>query len=291
MPGFAALKASATSCSILTWVGASPVPRQQYQRISTSPGFAWDALFGSGVGGAEASDASGEASAEATAACEAGADGAVLAELGPQAPTSRASTEMRTTIRPMLRCMRAFLRLRLAGASDLTDMVLLLLHDSGDHGSILFARGISRAVRAGVGTDDDALDEIARAVAPHVGPAELDRPIVGGRCKALDEQRGRAPRLVEQGSFARPQEDRFERLARSHDPGVVAPLQQVVERLVLQVGCQQTREPLGRQVDLLEEDRLAAREPQALEVQRRRTRLQAERLRHSLAGRLRAGRR
>src|SRR6476619_6836563 len=114
IPGFAVLKSSATFCSTVSCSGASPVPRQQYQRTTTSPGLACDALLGNGVmtgeGDADSPpDAAGDAASEA-AAWDAGAE---LDDVALQAPTKTASTEMRTANRPRLRSMRDFLRLRL----------------------------------------------------------------------------------------------------------------------------------------------------------------------------------
>src|SRR5207344_3151266 len=73
MPGWDALNASATCCSTATCSGASPVPRQQYQRMSTSPGLAADPDSGSFVGSA---DAASEAAAPSDAVADASVDGA-----------------------------------------------------------------------------------------------------------------------------------------------------------------------------------------------------------------------
>ena len=70
------------------------------------------------------------------------------------------------------------------------------------------------------------------------------------------------------------EQDRLERLAGPDDAGPVALGEEVVERVVLEVRGEQAREPLGRQVDLLEEQRLAAGEPEPLDVQRRRAGLE-----------------
>src|SRR6187402_1302871 len=104
MPSCDALKSSATLSSTSTCSGASPVPRQQYQRITTSPGSAWEPVTGSGVmTGAADSDAP----ADSPGAVD--ADGAELVAglvaAGPQAPTTRASTASRTAIRPIVRCI------------------------------------------------------------------------------------------------------------------------------------------------------------------------------------------
>src|SRR6478672_10698336 len=89
MPGCEALNASATCSSTATCSGASPVPRQQYQRISTSPGLAAEPVPGMavipGVGSPDAapSEAAGAADSEdAGAATDAdGDEGAEAPEL------------------------------------------------------------------------------------------------------------------------------------------------------------------------------------------------------------------
>ena len=90
--------------------------------------------------------------------------------------------------------------------------------------------------------------------------------------------------------LARPEEDRLEGLAGADDGGPVARRQQLVQRVVLEIAGEQAREPLGRQVDLLEQVRLAAGEAEPLEVERRRAGLQVERRRRPLTGRLGPGR-
>src|SRR6478672_1273841 len=50
MPGCEVLKSSATLRSTSTWSGWSPVPRQQNQRMRTSPGLDCESFAGSGVG-------------------------------------------------------------------------------------------------------------------------------------------------------------------------------------------------------------------------------------------------
>ena len=59
---------------------------------------------------------------------------------------------------------------------------------------------------------------------------------------------------------------------------------------MLEVRREQAGKPLGRQVDLLEEEGLAAGEPEPLQVERRRARLELERRRDGLARRLGPGR-
>src|SRR6478752_1667480 len=100
MPGCEVLNASATCSSTATCSGASPVPRQQYQRISTSPGLAAEPVPGMavipGVGSPDAapSEADGAADSEpAGAGTEADGLGLVLLLL--QAAATRTTTAMR----------------------------------------------------------------------------------------------------------------------------------------------------------------------------------------------------
>ena len=101
MPGCEALKSSATLRSTWTCSGASPVPRQQYQRIMTSPGFACDSFAGSGVGGGGLADsdeaADPDGCSEATAVDD---DGAADDVDWLHAANSSASTARRTANRP-----------------------------------------------------------------------------------------------------------------------------------------------------------------------------------------------
>ena len=64
--------------------------------------------------------------------------------------------------------------------------------------------------------------------------------------------------LIQEAGLSSPEEDGLEGLARAHDLGRVARGQQFVERAVLEVACEQPREPLGGQVDLLEQIWVAA---------------------------------
>ena len=109
MPGCEALKSSATLRSTSTCSGASPVPRQQYQRMITSPGSACDSVLGSAVGAGVASD---DADADGSTDAPAETDGATLAGGCPQAATRSASTDSRTANRPRSCRIRIFLRLR-----------------------------------------------------------------------------------------------------------------------------------------------------------------------------------
>ena len=89
--------------------------------------------------------------------------------------------------------------------------------------------------------------------------------------------RAAAPRpLVEEAGLSSPEEDGLEGLAGANDLGRVARGQQLVQRAVLEVAGQQAREPLGRQVDLLEQVGLAAGQAQPFEIQGRRAGLQLE---------------
>src|SRR6185369_7911058 len=152
MPGCEVLNASATCSSTVTCSGASPVPRQQYQRISTSPGLAAEPVLGMavipGVGSPDAvpSDAEGSADADpAGAATE--AEGVPLLQA--------AATRMAAAMRAPRRLSSLSISLLLVGAMgrraarDLIDVLLLLV-----------AVG-SRPARS----DDDAFDVIPRPIA------------------------------------------------------------------------------------------------------------------------------
>ena len=262
MPGCEALNASATCSSTATCSGASPVPRQQYQRISTSPGLAGRA--GAGDGG--------------DAGCRRAGRGALR------------GGRRRRTPKPPRRAAEADglgLVLRAAGRGDQDDgrdegaeAPELLVHLApptwwpwaaarlaiASSPSSSSSPSASRPARP----DDDAFHVVARPIAADVSPPEFDRRAVGGRRDALDEQRRRARRALEQARLAGAQQDGLERLAGLGDADAVALGQQVVQRAALEVRGQQAREPLGRQVDLLEQEGLAVGEAQALEVERRR---------------------
>ena len=127
--------------------------------------------------------------------------------------------------------------------------------------------------------DDDPLDVVARSVAADVAPGEFDRSAVGGEGDPLDEQRRPARRP---GRAAAPRGRAGAPARGPRGPGrrgSRSARQQLVEGVVLEVRGEEAREALRRQVDLLEEQRLAAGEPEALEVERRRAELQLERLR------------
>ncbi len=124
-------------------------------------------------------------------------------------------------------------------------------------------RGLDRG-RAD-GPIDLALDVVAGAVAAHVRPAELDRRPIRAERDAFDEQGRRTPTLVEEAGLSSPEEDGLEGLAGANDLGGIASGEQLVERPVLEIAGEQAREALGRQVDLLEQERLA-------EARRRRSR-------------------
>src|SRR6478736_3971662 len=260
MPGCEVLNASATCSSTATCSGASPVPRQQYQRISTSPGLAAEPVPGMavipGVGSPDAapSDAAGAADSEdAGAATE--ADGLVLLLL--QAAATRMTTAMRAPRRLSSLSISLLLVLAMGrgAARDLIDVLLLFV-----------ALG-SRPARP----DDDALHVIARPIAADECPPQFDRHAFDGRRDTLDEQRGGSRRTLEQARLAGAQQDGLDRLAGPGDADAVALGQQVVQRAALEIRGEEAREPLGRQVDLFEQERFAVGEAQALEVERRRS--------------------
>src|SRR6478609_4442710 len=124
MPGCEVLNASATCSSTATCSGASPVPRQQYQRISTSPGLAAEPVPGMavipGVGSPDAAD-----SDDAGAATE--ADGLVLLLL--QAAATRMTTAMRAPRRLSSLSISLLLVLAMGrgAARDLIDVLLLFV--------------------------------------------------------------------------------------------------------------------------------------------------------------------
>src|SRR6476659_4572919 len=251
MPGCEVLNASATCSSTATCSGASPVPRQQYQRISTSPGLAAEPVPGMavipGVGSPDAapSDAAGAADSEdAGAATE--ADGLVLLLL--QAAATRMTAAMRAPRRLSSLSISLLLVVAMGrrAARDLIDACLLLV-----------AVGSSPAR-----TDDDALHVIPGPIASNERPPQFDRHAFDGRCDALDEQRGGSGRTPQQARLAGAQQDRLDRLARLGDTDAVALGQQVVQRSALEIRGQQPREPLRRQVDLLEQEGLAVGEAQ-----------------------------
>src|SRR5688572_7717253 len=126
---------------------------------------------------------------------------------------------------------------------------------------------------------DVALDVVARAIAADEGPAELDRRVVGGERDTFDQERGRAAALAQQAGLASSQEDRFQGLPSADDGRVVTGRHDLVQRGVLQVAGEETRKPLGREMDLLEEIRLTPGESEPLEIERRGPRLEAQRRR------------
>src|SRR5690348_14239410 len=131
MPGCAALNASATWGSTLTWSGASPVPRQQYQRTATSPGFAAEPLTGSGVGAGGDSEPLGSPLAasdeDADGSTDTATEGALLLVGDEHAAKSNARIDTRTASRPTSRCMTLLLRFgwRVGVAVIATDVLLL----------------------------------------------------------------------------------------------------------------------------------------------------------------------
>ena len=73
------------------------------------------------------------------------------------------------------------------------------------------------------------------------------------------------------------------------DPGAIPSGQQVIQRGVLQVRGQQTRKPVRRQVDRLEQEWLAGADPESFDEQGRRTPGQVQGLGDALTGALPAG--
>src|SRR4051812_24861359 len=230
MPGWEALNFSATCCSTATWSGASPVPRQQYQRTRTSPGLAGVPESGSFVGSGDApSDAAAPSDAVALpdAAADASDDGARDAapgadaagdDEGGDAPVHAATTMSTTASRGAFRsCVaRRGGPERLAGGLADGRIEILLL-------SVLVRR--ARPARP----DDDPFHVIARAIAPDICPPEFDRGAVGRRRDAFDEERWRAPVPAQQPCLAGAEEDRLESLAGPRDVHAVSRRQDLVE--------------------------------------------------------------
>src|SRR5258705_2162686 len=258
MPGCEALNASATCSSTATWSGASPVPRQQYQRISTSPGLAAEPVSGiavnPGVGAADSapSDDAGAVDADVAGAAT-DAEGVVLLL---QAATTRMAAAMSAPRRLSSVSISLLLPVAVGGRPDrgLMDAFLLL---------------VARRARP-ARPDDDAFHVVARPIAADERPAKFDRGPLEGRRDALDEQRRRTGRTTEQARLASAQQDRLECLAGPRHPDAVTLGQQVVERATLEVRGEQAREPLRRQMDLREQARLAARPAPPLGAERRR---------------------
>src|SRR6185503_10529800 len=254
MPGCEALKSSATLRSTVTCSGASPVPRQQYQRMTTSPGFACVSFAGSGVGGGGLGDSSPDAAAEGdsdAAACE--PDGDVLDVDWLHAAKSSASTDRRTANRPIPTLMT---RSSVCGGRSTSCSSARSSYAYGG-----FDRGRSD------GSVDRTFDEIRGAIAADERPAELDRDAVGAERDAFDEERRCAPALVEEAGLSSPEEDGLEGLACADDLRVVARRQEFIEGAVLQIHREQAREAFGWQVHLFEEVWLVAGEPQPFEVE------------------------
>ena len=235
-PGYFAANSAAIDSSVGVWLGSSPPPRQQNQRRSAaSNSGTWKVCAGAAVGPWVAGGP-----AVATPPCE----GVVVAVGPPHAPTT----------------------MTIAANSARTRGGLVSTSSSFSTQPATIA-GSGIRVSAGAGPDDDAFDVVAGAVAADVRPPELDRDPVGGEGRALDEE-GEAPGpQPEQACLACREEDRLEDLPRPGHGRSVALGQEGVQRAVLQVRGEQAREALGRQVDHLEEQRVAAGEPQPLDVQ------------------------
>ena len=97
---------------------------------------------------------------------------------------------------------------------------------------------------------------------------------------------GRPDGLVQERRLAAAEQDGLDCLAGSDHASAVSLRQQLVQRIVLEIGGEQAGKPLGREVDLLEQQWLAGREAKTLQVERRRAELEAERGGDRLAGRL-----
>ena len=95
------------------------------------------------------------------------------------------------------------------------------------------------------------------------------------------------PGLRPSGRTPRAQQDGLHELPCLGDPNAVALGQQIVERTVFEVRREQSGEPLGGQVDLLKQQRLAGGEAQSLKVEDGRPELELERVGDGLARRLR----
>src|SRR6476659_3100964 len=209
MPGCEALKSSATLRSTWTCSGASPVPRQQYQRIVTSPGLACDSFAGSGVGGGGLADsdeaADPDGCSEATAVDD---DGAADDVDWLHAANSSASTARRTANRPAPTLMRApFV------------FVVPSMSRSPARSSYPY-RGLDR------GRPDRPVDltfdEIPGAIAADERPAELEPGAIGVERYAFDQECRSTSTLLEEASLSSPEEYGLEGLARAHDVGAVA---------------------------------------------------------------------
>src|SRR6185436_18702269 len=187
MLGWLALKSATTLSSTAFCSGASPPPRQQYQRISTGP-----------PGGTVAGPVEGgvtEAGAEAPPPLLAGV-GVTLDP--PHAVTTMANAANRAPGRERRDAM--------------------CCSSSDPMGSS--AGGCGRdgwAFDVGVGlpalADHDAFDVIASPVAANVAPGELHGIAFGAVGDAFDEQRRRPRSLGEQPSLAGVQQHGLQRLA------------------------------------------------------------------------------
>ena len=109
--------------------------------------------------------------------------------------------------------------------------------------------------------NDDPLDVIASPVATDVAPSELDRDPFRAVRDALDLEGRRPWPLAEQAGLPGAQQDRLECLAGARNSRPVPIGQEVIERAMLEVGREEPGELLGRQVHLLEQERLAAGGP------------------------------
>src|SRR5919106_1538575 len=244
MSSWDSLNASTTASSVGTCAGSSPAPRQQNQLIvTTSP--------------VPPSDSAGPLASGSSD----------VVPPPPQAARTRA--RIANGARTRFECVRmGGTSIQRFGDSvppvDLSAMGDLLHDDSiavvpvAGSGELWQER--SRPARP----KDAPLDVVARAVAAHEGPGELDRLAVRGERDALDDQR-RRPRLSgEQLRLARTQQHRLDRLPRAHDHRAIALGEHVVEGVALEIDLQQSGEPMRRQPGALQQERLTVGHPEPL---------------------------
>ena len=147
-----------------------------------------------------------------------------------------------------------------------------------------WALGPLRVRRSASWTDDDPLDVVAGPVATDEALGELDR---AHRWPWRRCPRPGARAFASAGPGSRPRECATGRARATRGPGrsgVVALGEQVVERAVLEVGREQARETSADRWTCSRRRGSPARDSQALHVERRRARLDPERLGDTLAG-------
>src|SRR5215212_7682173 len=218
MFGWLSLKALTTASSTLFCSGASPPPRQQYQRISTGP-----------PGGTVA----GPVLAGALALAPAGAVLAVV-PLGDDVAVEPPQAPARIAIAATTAPGRANRDRRDSMCSSSTELPARLLHSGArgcrpsGHGGDGWARcpDVGRPAVLPAGAGDDALDVVTSAIAADVAPGVFDRPTALVERGAFDEESGRPRRPAEESRLASAQEDGLERLASANHAGSVAQRQQ-----------------------------------------------------------------